>query len=124
MGYNIWYIDSEFTIPEENLEKAINCFKNVAEYRDIKNFQDIEEIFFQELGISFTWDIKHYVNGIEWEEGFNTNREYENLFTLIAPYVKEGSYIIVQGDDCTYWKWLFRNNKFIEIEGEVIFKHD
>ena len=41
------------------------------------------------------------------------------LFKAIAPFVKNGSYIAMTGEDGAIWRWYFKNGQCIEQEGVV-----
>ena len=41
------------------------------------------------------------------------------MFKAIAPYVQDGSYLEMQGEDGESWRWLFRFNDVKEISPKV-----
>ena len=41
------------------------------------------------------------------------------LFRAIAPFVEDGSYIQMQGEDGSIWRWVFRDGKLKEIEANI-----
>lgn len=43
------------------------------------------------------------------------------LFEAIAPYVEDGSYIDMQGEDGSIWRWIFENGKVEDLSGTTIF---
>lgn len=45
----------------------------------------------------------------------------DQLFDAIAPYVEDGSYIEMTGEDDYVWRWVFNGNRVEEVEGEVVF---
>lgn len=47
-------------------------------------------------------------------------KDDEKYFSVLAPYVKEGSYINIKGDD-NYWQWYFDGEKLIEKQGRLVF---
>lgn len=46
----------------------------------------------------------------------------EYLFLAIAPYVKDGSYIAMRGEDGDIWRWYFDGQTCIEQTGKVIWE--
>jgi hypothetical protein len=44
------------------------------------------------------------------------------LFRVLAPYVTEGSYVAMRGEDGALWRWYFDGNRCIEQEGRVVYK--
>jgi hypothetical protein len=45
----------------------------------------------------------------------------DSLWSAIAPYVDNDSYIEMSGEDNYHWKWVFRNGEYREIEGKVVY---
>jgi hypothetical protein len=45
----------------------------------------------------------------------------EVLFEAIAPFVQDGSYIQMAGDDGRIWRWLFQSGKLFSQEGSISF---
>jgi hypothetical protein len=44
------------------------------------------------------------------------------LFGLLAPYVKSGSFLNMVGEDGAHWRWLFKNGRFKEVVGKVVYE--
>lgn len=44
----------------------------------------------------------------------------EELFRVLAPYVKEGSYIAMRGEEGDLWRWYFDGQTCREQEGRVV----
>lgn len=42
------------------------------------------------------------------------------LFSAIAPYVTDGSYISMRGEDGFLWRWFFQNGECSEQEGQIV----
>ena len=45
-----------------------------------------------------------------------------HLFSAIAPFVEDGGYIEMQGEDGCLWRWLFKDGKLTEQTGRVTFE--
>jgi len=48
----------------------------------------------------------------------------ELLFKAIAPFVKDGSYIEMVGEDGSIWRWLFKGGKCVEQNATVSYGDD
>jgi hypothetical protein len=46
----------------------------------------------------------------------------EVLFKAIAPYVTEGSYVAMRGEDGALWRWYFDGNNCVKQEGMVVYR--
>ena len=44
----------------------------------------------------------------------------EEMFRLLAPYVKSGSYIEMVGEDGGLWRWVFENGAFKEVKAKTV----
>lgn len=44
------------------------------------------------------------------------------LFKAISPFVKEGSYVSMRGEDGAIWRWYFNGQTCIEQEGKVVWR--
>lgn len=45
----------------------------------------------------------------------------KHLFNVLAPYIEDGSFIEMRGEDGYMWRWIFENGMCKEIEGKVTF---
>ncbi|MBQ9718032.1 MAG: hypothetical protein IJV76_08570 [Clostridia bacterium] len=57
------------------------------------------------------YDENGSIDGFEYE-GKCLRGDYE-FWTALAPYVEEGCYLEVEGDDLEIWRWKFRNGKVV-----------
>lgn len=65
----------------------------------------------------FDWDNDGNIVGISFR-GDKLGEEFR-VFQSIAPYVKEGSYLHMIGEDGDQWRWVFRNGTCEEIHAKV-----
>lgn len=56
-------------------------------------------------------------------EGEKLWDDYE-MMRAIAPWVVDGSYLWMVGEDGTQWKWVFRDGECLEFMGTVVFEED
>ena len=50
--------------------------------------------------------------------------EMDNLWHIIAPYVEDGSWIIIEGEERDYWKIVFHNGKAHKYMGHITFEDE
>jgi hypothetical protein len=46
----------------------------------------------------------------------------ELIFSAIAPFVKDDSFVEMRGEDGSIWKWVFKDGKVKEKTGKVVFE--
>ena len=91
-------------VQEENVAKA-NNFKDAAE--------------------AFRWDMWIDDEGDIYSTTFNGEKYTGSEITFlnaIAPYVREGSYIEMQGEEGERWKWFFDGKTCIEYEAQILYQ--
>ena len=109
MEYSANMLDSRFYIDKKNKIEAYKVVKQVyGNELWMRSCKTIEDVLY-----SCTYNVSHdelsNITAIEfWGE--NTGHE-DYIFSLIAPYVKDESYIKMVGEDGEQWKWLFQNGK-------------
>jgi hypothetical protein len=125
--------DINFFIAKKNHEKALATIKALANEKDAKGKQ-----------LFYAWvTTEEYVNAETLEEAMNawgweatldkdgnieslyfTNEKLGDdgtLFDAIAPYVKKGSFIDLEGEDGTIWRWKFDGKKMKEVAAKIVF---
>ena len=91
-------------VQEENVAKA-------------NNFKDAAEAFRWDMWIDDAGDIYGIIfNGEKY-----TGDELTFL-NAIAPYVRAGSYIEMQGEEGERWKWFFDGKTCIEYEAQILYQ--
>ena len=76
---------------------------------------------FKEAMDAWRWNVQYDKdNQIEdiWWEGEKLGDDCQ-LFDAIAPYVEEGSYIEMMGEDGSIWRWAFDGKKMIEQDAQI-----
>ena len=134
MGYDMWCMESNFRILKENQEKALEAIKELAGKETITGPWDSH----------FSWvhtkdflEARHVENALDawrWTAEFDEHGDISGidfdgeklgdesvLFNAIAPFVVEGSYIQMGGEDQYSWRWVFVDNRCVEIPGKTTY---
>jgi len=130
--------DYDFNLSKENFGKALEAIKGLAGKETIKDSS----------GAHFRWvDTRKFLRAETLEDAFRAWRwaididentgdavaiefegdklgDDEKFFKAIAPFVEDGSYIDMIGEDGYAWRWLFGGGKLKEISGEIVFRED
>jgi hypothetical protein len=118
MGYYMNSHESNFFIPVSDVLAVLEVLNEDVD-EPVKTIEDA----FLNLNFMVNRDSLGNVNDI-WVEGGNFSFNLDEKLQTIAPYVRSGSYLIMQGDDGCYWKWAFLDGKCTEINGGAIsFEH-
>lgn len=83
---------------------------------EYKNATDIGEAF-----DAWRWELRQDSNG-DWSlVGFNGEKLGDDaiLFEAVAPFVKSGSFVEMQGEDGARWRWVFDGKTCKEKEGRI-----
>ena len=138
MGYYMNQVDSNFTIKKENIQKAwdslIELFKiekksildsSGYHYAWIDTESVLDARTFEDAMDEARWSVEICpISGDIYDISFNGEKYGGDeiiIFGSIAPYVENGSYIMMQGEDGERWKWKFTNGTVEEIGGRFVF---
>lgn len=139
MGYCMTENDCVFFIDKTNIPELIKAIKALAEdpskmtggryhlgkkterhYSFVNNsFVDTDDI--EKIFDIWRWAISLDDDGNIVDIGFRGEKSGDDnmLFQAIAPYVKEGSYIEMRGEDGAMWRWVFKNKTCGEIYPKI-----
>lgn len=130
MGYNITLLEAKFCILAKNKDAALAAMKAMDPEKKGHGYWGGRK--------QWSWVSQSEVNEAEtvedamsvWryspitdEEG-NISRvvydgeklgDEEVLFETIAPFVEDGSYIEMEGEDSFMWRWVFEGGKVSEV---------
>ena len=95
MSYLANMIDCTFHVKTENTGRVIKKSENYSFHAELDDEGAITGLEFVSEKISFDED---------------------RMFQEIAPYVENGSYIEMEGEDSTRWRWLFKNGKCTQVK--------
>lgn len=120
MGYLAVQLDSQFEMKGEDLPKALAAVKALKLRWMSPDFYKATE------GIGeWDWEIQlddsGNVCGIEFC-GEKLGGDNETLFSAIAPFVKEGSFIEMHGEDGSRWRWFFNGTTCVSQKGKTVYE--
>ena len=109
MGYYAYSASAEFFIKIEDVQAALDALNKISSIG--ANFSDFEEAmadynFIVEADAEGNYDSICFPDE-KW-------RDADVLLEAIAPYVKNGSFIEMIGEDGMMWRWLFRDGSCVE----------
>jgi hypothetical protein len=123
MGYSMQQMDQDFFIKSKYNQEAINAIHAIPPSKF--GYAWVDNTFKQEstlrgLFYKWRWDISEDSDGIH-EIYFNGEKSGDDLvlFEAIAPYVHEGSFIQMVGEDGAIWRWSFKNKECTEIYPQI-----
>jgi len=134
MGYSMWCMESDFKILQENHDKALEAIKALAGKETITGYGTphfswvTTEHFLKARHIEdaleeWRWSVEFNERGDISSIGFEGEKlgDEDVLFNAIAPFVVEGSYIQMGGEDQYSWRWVFVDNRCVEIPGKTTY---
>ena len=132
MGYYITQSESSVSISARNVPAAFAALKAAAKARVDKNLGwgwcdpacILEAETFEEAMHAARWDVSNLPDTGEvidlFFSGEKSADEVQPLLA-IAPFVNNGSYIAMRGEDDYFWKWVFRDGKLYEVNGYIAY---
>ena len=139
MGYCMWQDDCNFVIKAANFPAALQAIKDLilnkeniddgSWSREVRySWADTDAVMESETLIdalsAWRWDAHTGWGGDIYFISFTGEKSGQDkfLFQAIAPYVKNGSYICMRGEDGALWRWYFEGGVCKEQEGRVIYE--
>lgn len=144
MGYHMNMRDQSFFVEKENFDKLAEavrgmlkdvgekgggaCYsggKTVSKHYYWVNNSELEDANTAEKAFqAWRWDpefdIEGNICGLEFE-GEKLGDD-EQFFQTIAPWVRDGSFIEMEGEDGTIWRWTFDDGKMTERTADIHWK--
>lgn len=122
MGYNIQNTRSKFVIKKENYGNVVKAIHGLAGKESIedssgKHFSWVNNDFVDFSGIielfaAWRWSVEENDFGINCISFDGQKLGNDHLFfNTIAPYVENGSFIEIMGEDGCIWRWFFKDGK-------------
>lgn len=137
MGYCMSQQECQFFIAKKDCKKALRAIKDLAKKKDQRSGWGPE-------GTHFAWVDNDFVESKtledilakwRWRPEFNKEGDlvfldFEGeksgddfiLFQALAPYVKDGSYIQMSGENNVFWRWVFQRGEVEEQYAEITWK--
>lgn len=115
MGYYIKQRNTQFVIRKKNFEKVIEAINKLEPggwvSSEAQTSKDIEEVF-----EAWRWNVYMDQKGNIVNIDFNGEKAGDDskLFHAVAPYVEDGSFIEMSGEEGEIWRWTFRDGEMIE----------
>lgn len=100
MGYCMSMNDSKFFVSSENVGKVMAAARHYPYEFEFDNEGNITDIDF--VGDKLAGD--------------------KAMFQKIAPLVRDGSVIEMEGEDGAQWKWVFKDGKCKEIKATLVWE--
>lgn len=122
MGYYMDQQETRFRIDAGNLPLAHKALAQSGLNGGWIRFTDLEKSKnFTEAMSSCRYDVEIDSNGNVFDITFTGEKLGDDveIFGLIAPYVKRGSYIEMRGEDGATWRWNFDGKEVREIYPDV-----
>ena len=113
--------ECKFFIKKENIEKAFNTLRDYAKTK-IENKERLSWIDLHSVAYSETltealescdFDILYNDNGDVYDVDWISEKlgDHDVILDVIAPYIEDGSYLQMYGEDGEHWKWVFEDDK-------------
>jgi hypothetical protein len=130
MGYCITMRNSKFLIKAKNVNKALQAIKDLEDkakavghfsWVNTEDFTSAQT--FGEAMDAFRYPINYADNGDINMISFEGEKLGDDtvLFGAIAPFVESGSFIEMEGEDGSRWRWAFKDGKMKEKSGKVVY---
>lgn len=121
-------IDSDFEIKSEYIDKALEAVKRLASsdsvHRWVNNRKILESETLKEAVREWCWELYgdrgNDIIGISFNGEKSDDEEF--LFEVLAPYITNGSFIEMSGEEGMIWRWIFRDGKYQEIYPTIIWE--
>lgn len=119
MGYNIEQIETQFFMKKKDFKKALKAIQDLRGRETVKDssgshFRWVSNDFFTidklvPMLDDWRWDVELDQAGNICELIFTGEKSGDDfaMFSAIAPWVQEGSFIKMQGEDGDQWLWKF-----------------
>jgi len=142
MGYVMTLHKSKFCIKKENVARATEALKNVMMESCLSTNRSFLKHHFGEDFNPDDLDVKLVFEAWRWHPVFESEdpkepgditdiwfmgekiRDDSYFFSLLAPYVESGSYLVMIGEDHEIWRWYFSGGECLEQEGEIYFNEN
>jgi hypothetical protein len=136
MGYSIDLADSSFRIKKDNVKPALVAVRAMcnavdrmgggsSDGRKWFSFADMDEIkngktLVEAVG-GFRWLLQLDENGDVAEIEFEGEKigDDEFLFQTLAPFVEDGCFLEIRGEDGAHWRWVFDKGQLVTKEAKV-----
>jgi hypothetical protein len=146
MGYCMSQMDCHFAIKAENRPKALEAIKELNKNEQrigsggsnatgdwVRHFAWVRTDTIEKAQTLFDameeWGYeiapREDTEDVDWIYFIGEKiGDEQYMFEAIAPFVEDGSWIQMSGEDGSIWRWVFRSGKCCDINGEVVFNEE
>ena len=120
MGYNMYLMDYSVHIKKEDFADALNAVKAAFPHDNgVQNSVSLEDAMSE-----FYYYPEHDNQGNICDICFDGEKLQDDdiFWSALAPYMEDGDYIEMEGDDFNRWRWSFRNGTCHEIKPTLIWE--
>lgn len=120
MGYNMYLMDYSLHIEKNNFTPALDAVKAAfPKNEEIQLFTALEDVM-----VEFCYVPDYNENGDICGFDFDGEKLQDDdiFWSALAPYMEDGDFIEMEGDDFNRWRWSFRNGTCHEIKPTLIWE--
>jgi hypothetical protein len=131
LGYTMDLVEAEFRIPKEHLPRALQALKGLLPLPDSHGPISGWKVPLAETntlpqaldlwGWEVVLDEEGNVVDLHIPGGGKKYLNDDRLFETLAPYVEQGSFLVLEGEDRERWRWRFDGETLITEEGKVVY---
>ena len=128
MGYCMEQRDSFFVIKKEKQEEAYDYVFDIL----IENLPKYGYSFVDDTELNSAKTLVDIFQSFSWRPTINKNGDIGNiyfegekagdeswLFCTVAPFVEDGSYIEMMGENGDLWRWIFKDGECNEVSPTI-----
>lgn len=120
MGYNMYLMDYSVHIKKEDFADALNAVKTAfSKDINVQAYLEFDDVM-SEFYYSPEYDENGDICGLRFDGEKLQNDDI--LWSALAPYMEDGDFIEMEGDDFNRWRWSFRNGTCHEIKPTLIWE--
>jgi len=134
MGYGMQLHDEVFFMAKEVHGEALKAIKELAGKETISDSSGRHFSWVDTQSFVKARYIEEAIKAWRWEVGFDAEGNINlidfmgekmgddyMLFNILAPYIENGSYIEMLGEDGALWRWIFKNGNVKEVNATITF---
>lgn len=132
MSYSVSMRSSSFRISKEKFGEALKAIRAFFEEPAHDEYVELSNI----IGCCDAGDIINALANARWYCGQDSKGICsikfigsklgvdDQLFCILAPFVEDGSFIEMEGEEKNLWRWKFENGTCIDEQGRVLYESD
>jgi hypothetical protein len=118
----MWQVSSKFQIKAERLPALLTALKSLEAGRWISQSEIDRATTVEEILRAWRWSptVNEDSDFVDIFFTGEKSGDEDTLFAVLAPFVEDGSFIEMRGEDDTVWRFLFRSGECHEIFPSII----